>query len=97
MLRWLAAAALCLALPAAAQPAANSFDALRASAEITNDVSKGDIAAAAAAASRLMEGPSAEKLKSVFRVVSDLGQGQYTDLEQTPKRLNRCLTRRGAA
>ena len=77
-MRWLAAA-LCLALPAAAQPA-NSFDALRASGEITDDVSKGDLAAAAAAASRLMEGPSAEKLKSMFRVVSDLGQGQYTDL-----------------
>jgi len=79
-LGWLTAAALCFALPAAAQPAAGTLDALRASAEITNDVSKGDVGAAAAAASRLMEGPSAEKLKGVFQAVRDLGRAQYTDL-----------------
>jgi hypothetical protein len=82
MRRWLRAAALSLwvALPATAQPAADNFDALKASAEITNLLAQRNLDAAAEAAARLMEGSSAEKLKDVFQLVKGLGQSQYTDL-----------------
>jgi hypothetical protein len=75
-----AAAVLCLALPAAAQPAPDSFDALKTSAEITTLLAQRNLDAAAEAAARLMEGSSPEKLKDVFQLVRGLGQSQYTDL-----------------
>ncbi|HME22645.1 MAG TPA: hypothetical protein VKI44_15145 [Acetobacteraceae bacterium] len=75
-----AAASLCLALPVGAQPAPDNFDALKASAEITNLLAQRNLDAAAEAAARLMEGSSAEKLKDVFQLVRGLGQSQYTDL-----------------
>ena len=53
---------------------------MQASAEITNDLARRDLDAAAEAASRLMPGNSAEKLKDVFQLVRGLGQSQYTDL-----------------
>ncbi len=74
------AALLCLALPVAGQPAAGSFDAVKASGEIANLLAQRNLEAAAAAAARLMEGNSPEKLKDVFQLVRGLGQGQYTDL-----------------
>ena len=78
--RWFAAAAsLWLALPAAAQPSLDGFDASRASAEITDRLARADVDGAAEAASRLMDGTSAEKLKDAFRVVRGLGQSQYAD------------------
>jgi hypothetical protein len=64
----------------AAQPASDAFDAVRASAEITNDLAKRDLAAAAEAAAKLMEATTAEKLKDVFQLVNGLGQSQYADL-----------------
>jgi hypothetical protein len=64
---------------AGAQPVLD-FDAPKASAEITNDLAKRDIDAAAAAGERLMEGTKADKLKDVFQLVMGLGQSQYTDL-----------------
>jgi hypothetical protein len=75
-----AVAVLCLALPAAAQPAPDNFDALKTSAEITTLLAQRNLDAAAEAAARLMEGSSAEKLKDVFQLVRSLGQSQYTDL-----------------
>ena len=75
-----AAASLCLALPVAAQQTTDSFDAVKASAEVTNLLARRDLEAAAEATSRLMEGNSPEKLKGLFQVVRGLGQGQYTDL-----------------
>ena len=75
-----AAASLCLALPVAAQQAADSFDAVKASAEITNLLARRDLDAAAEATSRLMEATSAAKLKDLFQLVRGLGQGQYADL-----------------
>jgi hypothetical protein len=75
-----AAASLALALPAAAQPALDSFDALQSSAEITNLLARRDLDAAAGTAARLMEGTSAEQLKGVLQLVRGLGQSQYTDL-----------------
>jgi hypothetical protein len=75
-----AAAGLCLAVSVAAQPASDAFDAVRTSAEITNDLAKRDLAAAAEAAAKLMEATTAEKLKDVFQLVNGLGQSQYADL-----------------
>lgn len=73
-----AAALLCIAsLPGAGQPA---FDAVKASIEITNDLARHDVDAAAAAASRLMEATSADKLKDTFARVRNLGQAQYAHL-----------------
>ena len=73
-----AAASLCLTAATAAQPA--PFDALAASSVIVNDLARQDLAAAAAAASQLMEATTADRLKGTFRFVSDLGAAQYTDL-----------------
>ena len=64
----------------AAQPTSANFDAVQASAEITNALARQDIAAAASAASRLMVATSADKLKGVFHLIDDLGQSQYSDL-----------------
>ena len=72
------AASLCLTTATAAQPA--PFDALAASSVIVNDLARQDLAAAAAAASQLMEATTADRLKGTFRFVSDLGAAQYTDL-----------------
>ena len=82
MRRRLPAAALSLwvAVPAAAQPALDNFDALKVSAEITGLLARRDLDAAAEMATRLMEGTSAENLKDVFQLVRSLGQSQYTDL-----------------
>ena len=77
------AAWLCLAATgsvAHAQPSLQGFDAVQASAEITTDLARRDLDAAAEAASKLMQGNSAEKLKDVFQLVRGLGQSQYTDL-----------------
>ena len=75
---FVAAASLCLfAAPAWAQP---DFDALKASAEISNDLARRDVDAAAGVASRLMVATSAAKLKTTFDLVRGLGQGEYTDL-----------------
>jgi hypothetical protein len=74
------AASQWLAFPVAAQPAAEGFDALKASAEIANLLARRDLDAAAAAASRLMEGTSAEKLRDALQLVRGLGPSQYTDL-----------------
>jgi hypothetical protein len=80
--RLLPAAALSLwfVLPAAAQPALDNFDAVKASAEITGLLARRELDAAAEAAARLMEGSSAENLKDVFQLVRSLGQSQYSDL-----------------
>jgi len=81
-----AAGWLCLAASgplAYAQPSPQGFDAVQASAEITNDLARRDLDAAAEAASKLMPGNSSEKLKDVFGVVRSLGQSQYTDLVYT--------------
>ncbi|MGC1413094.1 MAG: hypothetical protein WA864_29615 [Acetobacteraceae bacterium] len=75
-----AAASLCLALPVAAQQTADSFDAVKVSAEVTNLLARRDLDGAAEATSRLMEGNSPAKLKDLFQLVRGLGQGQYTDL-----------------
>ncbi len=75
-----AAASLCLVLPVAAQQTTDSFDAVKASAEVTNLLARRDLDGAAEATSRLMEDNSPEKLKGLFQVVRGLGQGQYTDL-----------------
>ena len=72
------AASLCLTTATAAQPA--PFDALAASSVIVNDLARQDLAAAATAASQLMEATTADRLKGTFRFVSDLGAAQYTDL-----------------
>ncbi len=82
MRRWLiaAAASLWFALPAAAQPALDNFDALRVSSEITGLLARRELDAAAEMAARLMEGTSAEKLKGVFQLVNGLGQSQYSDI-----------------
>jgi hypothetical protein len=85
MRRFLPAAAawLCLAMaapPAGAQPALDAFDAVQASAEIANDLARRDLDGAAAAASKLMEATTPDKLKDVFQLVLGLGQSQYTDL-----------------
>jgi hypothetical protein len=74
------AAAPWVVVPVAAQPAADGFDALKASAEIVNLLARRDLDAAAAAASRLMEGTSAEKLRDTLQLVRGLGLSQYTDL-----------------
>jgi hypothetical protein len=74
------AASSWVVLPVAAQPAAEGFDALKASAEIVNLLARRDPDGAAAAASRLMEGTSAEKLRDTLQLVRGLGQSQYTDL-----------------
>jgi hypothetical protein len=76
-------AALALALStvsAAAQPVVANFDAVSASAEITNDLARRDLDAAAFAAAKLMEATTVEKLKDSFHLVLGLGQGQYADL-----------------
>jgi len=78
-----ATAWLCLAAfgsVASAQPSLESFDAVQASAEITNGLARRDLDAAATAAAKLMQGNSADKLKDVFGLVRGLGQSQYTDL-----------------
>ena len=75
-----AAASLCLAVPVAAQPALDNFDALKASAEISSLLARRDLDGAAVAAARLMEATSPDKLKDAFQIVRALGQGQYTDL-----------------
>jgi len=77
------AAALSLALSAAradAQPAVPAFDAVAASAAITNDLARRDLDSAADAASKLMEATPVDKLKGRFNLVLSLGQGQYADL-----------------
>jgi hypothetical protein len=74
------AAALLLAGAAAAQPAPDNFDALRASADIANRLAHRDLDGAAQAASALMEGPTPAKMKDVFQLVRGLGDGQYADL-----------------
>ena len=74
------AAALLLAGVADAQPAPGNFDALTASANITNQLVRGDIDGAAQAAAALMEGPTAVRMKEVFQVARGLGQGSYADL-----------------
>ncbi len=74
------AAALLLADAAVAQPALDNFDALRASADITNQLVRRDVDGAAQAAAGLMEGPTVAKMKDVFQLVRGLGQGQYADL-----------------
>ena len=71
------------AASAAAQPVSGNFDAVSASTEITNDLARRDVDAAAVAASKLMEATSAEKLKDTFRLALGLGQGQYADLIYT--------------
>ena len=77
---FLATAWLSLAMPAAGQPTPDAFDALKFSAEITNDLARRDLDAAATAASKLMAATSADKLKDVFQLVNGLGQSQYSDL-----------------
>lgn len=74
----IAASLLCLAGAAVAQPA--PFDALTASSAIVNDLARQDLDAAADAAARLMETMSADRLRSTFRFVKDLGPAEYTDL-----------------
>jgi hypothetical protein len=74
------AVALLLAGAAAAQPTLDNFDALRTSADITNQLARRDVDGAAQAAASLMEGPTGAKMKDVFQLVRGLGQGQYTDL-----------------
>ena|SRR5579871_819981 len=78
-LRVLAAAAS-LCLPASVVHAQADFDALKASAEISNDLARRDIDAAAAVASRLMIATPVAKLKNTFDMARDYGQGEYTDL-----------------
>ncbi len=68
------------ATSAAAQPTVAQFDAVAVSAEITNDLARRDLAAAAFAAAKLMEATTVEKLKDSFQLVLGLGQGQYADL-----------------
>ena len=84
-MRYILAAAASLPLilsgVAGAQPAGlDNFDAVVVSAEITNQLAKRNLDAAADIASKLMEDSSAEKLKGVFQLVNGLGQSQYTDL-----------------
>jgi hypothetical protein len=74
------ALALLLAGSAVAQPALDTFDALRASADMTNQLARRDVDGAAQAAASLMEGTTAAKMKDVFQLVRGLGQGQYADL-----------------
>jgi hypothetical protein len=71
---------LLLARAAAAQPGLDNFDALRASADITNQLARRDVDGAAQAAASLMEGSTAAKMRDVFQLVRGLGQGQYADL-----------------
>jgi hypothetical protein len=73
---WLALSAA----SAAAQPTVAAFDAVAASAEITNDLARRDLDAAAFAAVKLMEATTVEKLKDSFHLVLGLGPGQYADL-----------------
>ena len=73
-------ASLGLVFQVGAQPATDNFDALRASGEITDLLARRDIDGAAQAAARLTAGTPADKLKDAFQIISDLGQGQYTDL-----------------
>jgi hypothetical protein len=74
------ALALLLAGGAIAQPALDTFDALRASGDITNQLARRDVDGAAQAAASLMEGATAAKMKDAFQLVRGLGQGQYADL-----------------
>jgi hypothetical protein len=74
------ATALLLADAAFAQPALDTFDALRASAAVTNQLVRRDVDGAAQAAASMMEGPTVAKMKDVFQLVRGLGQGQYADL-----------------
>jgi len=75
-----AAASLGLAAAAAAQPAPDSFDAVKASAEISNLIARRDLDAAVEAATRLMDGATAAKIRDALDVVRSLGPAQYTDL-----------------
>ena len=79
-MRSLAVAVLLLAGAAVAQPALDTFDALRASADIANQLMRRDVDGAAQAAAPLMEGPTAATMKDAFQLVRGLGRGQYTDL-----------------
>jgi hypothetical protein len=72
------AASLCL--PAVTAHAQADFDALKASGEISNDLARRDIDAAASVAARLMIATSVNKLKSTFDLARDYGQGEYVDL-----------------
>ena len=72
------AASLCL--PAAVAHAQADFDAVKASAEISNDLARRDIDAAAGVASRLMVATSAAQLKGTFDLARGFGQGEYADL-----------------
>ena len=74
------AASQWVVFPAAGQPAPDGADPLRTSAEITDLLARHEPDAAAAAAARLMEGTSAEKLRDAFQLVRGLGQSQYADL-----------------
>jgi hypothetical protein len=74
------AVALLLADTAIAQSPLDNFDALRTSADITNQLARRDADGAAQTAAALMEGPTAAKMKDVFQLVRGLGQGQYADL-----------------
>ena len=67
-------------MSADAQPTVAAFDAVSASAEITNDLARRDLDGAAVAASKLMEATTVEKLKDSFHLVLGLGQGRYADL-----------------
>lgn len=76
------AACFCLALAtsaAGAEPPGN-FDALKASAEITEDLARLDLDAASQAAAKLMEPSAAAKLKDALHFVTALGKSQYSDL-----------------
>jgi hypothetical protein len=74
------AAALLLSGAAVAQQTSGSFDALKASADIVNQLAHRDIDGAAQAAAAMMEGPTVARMKDTFQVVRGLGQGQYADL-----------------
>jgi hypothetical protein len=75
-----AAASLLLSSVAAAQPATGGFDALKASADIVNQLARRDVDGAAQEAAAIMEGPTVAKMKDAFQLVRGLGQGQYADL-----------------
>jgi hypothetical protein len=68
------------AVSASSQSSTGPFDAVSASAEITNDLARRDVDSAATAALKLMEVGTVEKLKDSFRIALGLGQGQYADL-----------------
>jgi hypothetical protein len=76
----IAAAASLWLTPARAQPGADNFDALRASAEITTLLARRDLDGASRTAAGLMEGIGADKLRDLFDIIGPLGQSQYIDM-----------------